>query len=220
MHQCRIAGCAQPASSAYSKFCNSHRSRVRRQGDPLQRGIRKADLRPYDRLVRERIAANTESPVWGKFEVRWAALVRDAKSRVAAYEGGAARPRQTIQAAREVIRIADAAQPREVVIAVAAMTLMHSLAPIYFASDNGFDAQLVKRVRGLTRNNSTAYRDGTGRVRRVYHELPPRAAAVLAGWLRQTLGILGMHLARLEREEAQSKRKEDQELSDALIALK
>jgi hypothetical protein len=147
-------------------------------------------------------------------------LVRDAKSRVAAYEGGAARPRQTIQAAREVIRIAETTEPREVVIAAAAMTLMHSMAPMYFASDDGFDAQLVRRVRGLAPGNSTAYRDGTGRARRAYHELPPRAVAVLAGWIREAVGILGMHLARLEREEQERRDREDEELGAALMALK
>ncbi|QUD86239.1 hypothetical protein [Phenylobacterium montanum] len=194
---------------------------MRRNGDANQRGITKADLKPYVDMVERRIVQNADSPVWEKMDARWAALVRDARSRIANYEGGFASPRQNVQAAREIVTLAGEVDPRRVVVAVSAMFMMLTAEPHRFKSDRAFDVQLVRRVRGLAAANSTSYIDPkTGRTRRTYHELPPRAATVMSDWLRETLGVLGHRLARLEEEERRLRDEERAELNDALMALR
>jgi hypothetical protein len=172
-------------------------------------------------MVLERMAKNADSRAWDLMDRRWQALVSDARARVAAYEGGMASPRQNITAAREIIRLAEEVEPREVVVTVAALVLMQAEAPHWFASDRAFDIQLVRRVRGLTPSNAPAYRDPkTGKARRAYSELSPRAAGVMADWLRVTLGVLGQRVAMLLRLEREAEAKEDAELEDALMALR
>jgi len=218
---CQVPGCGRPASSQFSRHCNHHRTRLRRNGDPAQRGVTKAALKPYRAMVLERMAKNADSRAWDLMDRRWDALVRDARGRIAAYESGTASPRQNIAAAEEIVRLAAEVESREVVVTVAAMVMMQALAPHSFASDRAFDVQLVRRVRGLTASNAPAYRDPkTGRARRAYRELSPRAAAVMADWLRLTLGVLGHRLVRLEEEERRAGAEDKAELSDALMALR
>jgi hypothetical protein len=221
MRQCQFSGCDRAASSSYARYCDHHRARLRRNGDPSQTSITKKDLKPYAELVVDRIAANAANPIWTKMDARWEALVSSAEARVGAYQAGTASPRQNIQAATEIGRVAANVEPRQVVVTVAAMYLMQSLDQSRFRSDRAFDTQLVRRVRGLTAANSTAYVDPkTGRTRRAYHELPPRAAAVMSDWLRQTLGVLGMRLAALEQAERRAAEQDHAELNDALMDLK
>ena len=152
---------------------------------------------------------------------RWLALANDARGRVHAYESGTASARANVTAAREIVRLADEVEPRLVVVTVAAMVLMQAEAPAWFMSSKAFDVQLVRRVRGLAPSNAPAYRDAkTGKSRRIYRELSPRAAVVMADWLRTTLGILGQRLAMMEREEREAEAKENAELGDALMALR
>jgi hypothetical protein len=100
------------------------------------------------------------------------------------------------------------------------MFLMQAQARHSFASERAFDVQLVRRVRGLTASNAPAYRDArTGRARRAYRELSPRAAAVMAEWLRMTLGVLGTRLVKLEEDERRAGEEDRAELSDALMRL-
>jgi hypothetical protein len=193
---------------------------MRRNGDPAQRGVTKAAMKPYREMVLNRMAMNADSRAWDLMDRRWQALVGDARARVAAYEGGTASPRQNIAAAREVIRLADAAEPREVVTTVAAMVLFQTFSPGSFASDTAFDHQLVRRVRGLVPSDAPAFRDRTGKARRAYTELSPRAALVLALWLRTTLGILGQRIAMLLRQEQEAEANEAAALQDALMGLK
>lgn len=221
MSHCQAAGCDRPASSSYSRYCQHHRSRMRRNGDPGQRGITKADLRPYLGMVRARMANNPDSPAWSLMAARWAALVADARGRIANYESGFASPRQNIMAAAEIVRLANEVEPMAVVETVAAMVLMQALAPERFKSDRAFDVQLVRRVRGLTESNAPAYFDpGSGKQRRRYRELSPRSALVMADWLRMALGVLGQRLARLEEEEQRIKEDDRAALNDALMGLR
>jgi hypothetical protein len=92
---------------------------------------------------------------------------------------------QFVQAATEIVRLAEDVSPRDVVVTASAMFLMQTMAGHMFRSEAAFDIQLARRVRGLTASNATAYRDPkTGKARRIYHELSPRAAATMSEWLR------------------------------------
>jgi hypothetical protein len=220
MYRCSVAGCDRPASSQFSRHCNQHRSKVRRHGDPQQRGVTKADLQPYVAMVRRRMHANPNSPAWELMQRRWAALVTDARTRIAADQAGAARYWPNVKAAEEIVRLAEEVEPREVVETVAAMTIMLTLDPHWFRSDDAYDAQLVRRVRGLTPSAAPTYRDRAGKARRAYPALSPRVVKVMAEWLRITLGVLGQRLAVLELQEREAEAEEGAILSDALLALR
>ncbi|GEO19087.1 hypothetical protein MAE02_67830 [Microvirga aerophila] len=71
---CRVAGCCSPTSSRYSIYCSSHKARLRRHGAVDQKAITKGDLKPYLRLVQDRIQKNEASSLWTQLNARWSAL--------------------------------------------------------------------------------------------------------------------------------------------------
>jgi hypothetical protein len=220
MRTCETPGCGL-RTAGYSRFCGRHKATLRRHGAPDQRGVTKAELKPYVAMVRDRIARNPNSTAWAKMDARWATLVRHAEGILAGYQGGRASYIYTIRAAEEVIRLGKLVEPREVVVTAAAMFVMERMDPRRFRGDEAFRAQLVRRVRGLCEANATDYRDwATGKSRRTYHELGPRAALVMGQWLAETLGILGLRIASLEEQEREARMREQRDLHDELMDLK
>jgi len=123
-------------------------------------------------------------------------------------------------AAYEVIKLAEAVKPREVFETALAMFMMQELEPRRFRSDAGFRFQLVRRVRALGDVNVGEYFDHeTGKMKRVYRELSPRAAAVIGQWVAEAVGAAGVHLARLEVQDEERMKAERVKLHQALEEL-
>lgn len=124
-------------------------------------------------------------------------------------------------AAREVVTLGENVTPREVVVCVLAMYLMWEMDTHRFRSDDGFRTQLVRRVRRLTEANAAFYFDPVAdKGKRVYRDLPPRAAKVFGGWLAETLGVAGLTLARLELRDIEKAKQDRLEMRAALAELK
>jgi len=218
---CRVPGCTQETASRYSPYCSVHKARLRRHGAVDQDGITAADLKPYLSKVNARIEKNRDSPAWGQLDGRWLTLVDHANSVIAAYEKGRASPRHEVKAAHEVVKIAGAAQAREVVETALAMFIMQEFEPRRFRSDDAFRVQLVRRVRALANMNAGEFYDHRAdKTRRVYREVSPRAVAVMGHWLSEAFGVAGLRLARLERADEERERKERLALHRALEELK
>ena len=221
MRRCDVSGCNGRAGT-YSRFCNAHKARNRRHGHPGQYGMTKADLKPYLGTVRDRIAKNASNAAWSHFEARWAALVDDCKARLAEHEQGRPYVRHARQAALEIVKIAqDEVQARTVLETVIALYLMADQDERRFRSDRAFLHQVVRRVRALTERNVGQYYDHqAGRRKRVYREFPPQAALVMGQWINEALGVAGLKVAKLERQEAEAKLEERRALSEALADLR
>ena len=218
---CRAPGCDSPTTSRYSVYCSRHQSRLRRQGDVAQEAISKADLKTYLKRVRQRIAKNPDSAAWGQLEARWMAIVERARGVIAAFHSGKAGARYLRKAAEEVLRVAEAAPPRDLVETALAVFVMQELDPRRFRSDAGFRFQLVRRVRALADVSAgQRYDHRSGKVRRVYRELTPRAVATIGQWLADMIGGAGIQFARLELRDVEKANQDRQELRTALAELK
>jgi hypothetical protein len=186
-----------------------------------QEAISKAELKTYLKRVRQRIAKNPESQAWGQLEARWLAVVEHAKGIVAGFQAGRAGTRYVRKAAEEVLKVAAVATPRDVVETVLAVFMMQEFDPRRFRSDPGFRFQLVRRVRALADVNAgQRYDHRSGKVRRVYRELAPRAVATIGQWLADMIGAAGVHVARLEVRDIEKAKQERQALWGALAELK
>jgi hypothetical protein len=218
---CRAPGCDSPTTSRYSVYCSRHQSRLRRQVDVAQEAITAADLKEYLKLVRARIEKNRESPAWAQLEARWVALVEHAKGIISGFRAGKAGASYTRRAATEVLKVAESAQPRDVIEVLLAMYVMEELEQRRFRSDPGFRFQLVRRIRALADVNAgTRYDHKSNKVRRVYREMSPRAVATMGQWLADTLGGAGARLAKMEREEQERQDRERSQLHESLASLK
>ena len=75
----------------------------------------------------------------------------------------------------------------------------------------------ILEVRGLADLNAGTYwNDAEQRVKRVYRELPPRAAIACGKLLAEAFGAPGLYLARLEKRDADAKRAERKRHYDRL----
>jgi hypothetical protein len=147
-------------------------------------------------------------------------LIEYAEGIIEQYEKGVPGSRFERLAAYEVVKLAEDVSARAVVEMTIAMVMMRELAPHAFRSDRSFWMQVARRVRGLTDVNfGERYVHETGKVKRCYRELSPRAALILGRWLAETLGVGGLHLARLEKEDAEKRNVNRRELADALSNL-
>ena len=217
---CRAISCLSKAASRYSPYCPRHKANLRRHGAVDQLGIRKADLKPYLKLVRRRIQKNVNNPVWKTFERRWLGLVEYAHSVIANYKRTRLGKRHVRIAAYEILKLAPEVRPRLIVETAAAMVVMQEFEPWRFRSDRAFRTQLGRRVRGLANVNvAESYQHATGRIKRYYRELTPRSAVLLGLWLAETLGLLGLHIARLEKNDHKRQVTERDELRQALSKL-
>lgn len=97
---------------------------------------------------------------------------------------------------------------------------MWEMEPGAFSSDKAFWVQLSRRVRALTDlNYGERYVHATGGVKRTYRDLSPRASIIFGKWLCDILGIGGLHIARLEKEDAEGRAAERNCLHVALREL-
>ncbi|KMO44876.1 hypothetical protein VQ03_00815 [Methylobacterium tarhaniae] len=216
---CRAPGCGA-RTSRYGAFCTTHRSRSRRHGHPDQESITTADLKPYLKLVRARIARNEASPLWAECEARWNAVLEHARRVLAAFQRCQAGYRPERIASQEVVKLAESVEPSKVVETTLAVFLLQEQQPRRFRSDKAFRFQLVRRLRGLTDLNAGSwYNHKTGKTHRAYRELTPRAVTAFAQWIIEALGGVALYLAGLERKQEQERQEQRRLLTEALEAL-
>ncbi|WP_245496664.1 hypothetical protein [Lichenibacterium ramalinae] len=125
------------------------------------------------------------------------------------------------QAASETVKLAETVEARTVMETAFAVYLMADQQPRRFASDRAFRVQLVRRLRGLAEANAGTWFDhDTGRMKRVYRELPPQAAKVMGEWCAKAFGAVGLFLARMDREQREAAaRKADADRAAMTAAL-
>lgn len=219
MNHCRVPGCNAPVSR-WGSLCSTHKTRQRRHGHPQQQGVSKAELAPYAAIIRQRKARNPNSPLWPSIEARWFALVDHCRGVVAASLRGKAMNRFERQACHEVVKLADHAETAEVVETALAVFLVQEQSPRRFLSDDAFRHQLARRLRALADVNAGTWFDHkTGKVKRVYRDLPAGTTVLLGAMLAETFGVAGLLLARRETEDAEKRRRENEELARAVQEL-
>lgn len=218
--KCRAAQCSEKAAG-FGTLCDRHKSIQRRHGHPEQAGVTVQELAPYRLRVRVRMEKNAASDAWNILRQRWEMMLEGAKEHEAAYRSGAAQIAHERQALNEFAKLGSHVPVAAVIETVLALYLMQEEQPRRFKSDVAFDAQLARRVRGLTDSNAGSYWDDKAkRTKRVYKDLPPRTLAALARHLKATFGVAGIYVARLEQQEANQQNNEKAALATALEGLK
>jgi hypothetical protein len=202
---CTVTGCHADADG-YSTKCGNHKTRERRHGDPAQTPITAQELQPFVRRVVLRMKNNPGSPAWAVLDARWGRLVDAARAALEAYHGGQPAMRQEVAAAAELVKLDETVGSRRVAAVALAMHALRWEQPHRFASDKGFAFQLARRVRGQSAVNRGSTWDNTRKkVRTVYREMPPRATATLAEWLRGAYGDAASMLVVKDEEDAKAR---------------
>lgn len=198
--RCRIPGCCGK-SSKWGAYCNSHKIRDRRHGDPEQETITKAIINPYIKIVRKRLEKNLE--LQDALAERWAETLEQSRRYLTDFvERGVPYVRTKREAAEELIKLSLHVDTREIAETAMAIYVLWDWEPGRFKSDRGFWFQLVRRCRGLAEVNAGSWYDHTsGKTKRVYRDLSPRTSKVMAEIIGDTFGAAGLTIARKETEE-------------------
>jgi hypothetical protein len=216
MKSCRLPHCGKEAGG-YGTLCYTHKRRSRRHGHPEQESIAVPELKPLRERIRARINKNETNPTWQLLRDRWMLVEKHADEVAASYARGTAFNTHEREAWLNIEQIALHADCMDLIEVVLAMYLLREEQPYRFKSDLAFDGQLVRRVRSLAPCNVGEYRDyKTGKIKRVYRDAKPKTVQIVAHLLKQTFGVAGLTVGRLERSELSKQRQEAGALYNAL----
>jgi hypothetical protein len=194
---CRASGCRDVVTRGqFTRYCAKHHRALYRHGHTHGNALSKRELSFYRKLVRTKRKATKDAQFWVECETRWLATIRKAQSVISSHNAGRPTHRSTRVAAEAIIKVAHATDSVEVMEVLGAMYLKQEQDPHRFVSDRHFWFCMVRRFRSLG-DTLTATRwdgranGGTGKLRRLYHDLTPRGVDELAKWLVEALGALG-----------------------------
>ena len=214
--QCEVVGC-RDNTTGWSTLCEAHKRAKRRHGHAEQAGVTGHELKPYLKRIAARRAKNAGNPLWQLLRGRWEALTGHAEATLAGYASGAAAVSYERQTAEQLMTLRDAVPGDLVIDAALAMYSYGEDRPGRFKSDQAFNFQLARRVRGLARANAGSHWSATeGRVKRTQRDIPPRVLACLAESLRVAFGVPGLKLAAMDKTDAAGLLTERQRVSDAM----
>lgn len=180
MHRtCRVPGCSKPARSPQGAMCEGHRQRWRRHGDPKQQAISKRDIAPFVNQVKATIEKDTTSRIEAGLNKLKNLLEDDAKATIAESKKRAM-SKHRLRAAHEMLKVLQGVDAITLASVIAGTCLLQEYSPRRFASDRGFNFQLVRRFRALSDLNAgTYYNHETGKVHRVYKDVPAQVTELL-----------------------------------------
>lgn len=214
---CRVRHCGEPPASRFSPYCRRHKSTHRRQGAPDQTAITITELKPFRDRVSARMAKNEASLLWAHLEDCWATIATEARTEADRRVGN----RYQRSAAHELLNIAADSTPREIVITILAMFVLWHDMPWRFRSDAAFRLQLARRVRALTsRHTGEIYDHRTGKQKRIYREMTPKAGNIIGQKLSAAFGAAGFQLAILDRRDREKAHKAKEAIATAIRELK
>ena len=201
----------------YGNLCDRHRGRQRRHGDPLQQPIRASHLAPFIRSLDRRQKLRPDAAAWSALMVRWDALLKACHDTLAIWDTGTPMRGFNVEAARELVKVAEQASPERAWKTAVAMCLLREADPHLFASETSFRVQLGRRVRHLTETNRGRYwNPAEGRYKFAYRDPSPRATFVIGDMLNEVFGVAGLYFAKQDRAEAAAKVSERKAFHDAL----
>jgi hypothetical protein len=208
LSRCIVTGCTTPARmlhrvwGMHGRYCETHRRRWRVHGDPMQASIPKHDLKPLIKIAR-RIVERDET---GKVDAslrQLHSILHDYATEVAVdIERGVAVAKWTGRGAREVLRVTNEARAVDSACLVASVFLLRDRNPWMFASQRGFEFELVRAYHKQVVTAWGRYWSEKGAISKtVYHELSPRCVEAIAVLLIATYAKWASHVIRVDQQE-------------------
>lgn len=214
---CKVNGCEGSTAGSHSRYCKHHRQRDRRHGDPLQLTVRSVDLAPYRKKVRAILLRDPERTVENAMREGWDVLIDIAQTEIDRMMTGAPGNKWYRQVCKEFLKLRDADAFEEVLEVGLALYLMAEQEPRRFASFRGFKFQLVRRVRSTTDMNvGEVYDPASGKTKRWYRDMPPKAVMVMADMLVTFLARAAARIIHIDRHEREREVKRREALDKAL----
>ncbi len=207
MRPCKVPGCGFFAKG-YSTYCENHKRNKTRHGHPLQRGVTKADLKPYVREVRNFLANNHPDKAKAVLEDVWGRAVKEAQRFVEMANKGRPFTGYEMEAQQAILSLSREQHADTIGVTLIAMGLWYEDNPSFWTYDEGFRYQTVRMLLRLNpREASYQWRNGKME-RSSYRQIPPKTIDHLWGIVHSTgLIAYGVEMAR-RKEKAKEQRLE------------
>jgi len=188
--------------------CSVCLARIKRHGDAHQYAIRPNHLEPYLRIV-QRVRERNVHLNWDAIHSRWDVVVNHAKDFLAEWRAGKAIISYHRSGAEAIVTLSEKVDAKDVIDTAIAMYLMDEFEPNRFQSFVAFKTQLVRAIRKLDKGNLTRHRSKHQQGQTsTLNELHPHSVEYIASLIVPTLGVVGAHVAKLERTKEEKEREE------------
>lgn len=178
---CRVDGCFQTATK-FSHLCERHRNTARVHGDPLQTSITKADLKPYVKTIRDYLRKRSGPRAEAVIARDWERVRSASAAFLASAERGQPHNIHSRNAAKVVVDVSGEQHPTDIAITLMAMGYFYADQPRRWASDQGFQFQVVRMFRKLAKHQADYSWTRTGQMIRSSPKRCPQGT-VRALWL-------------------------------------
>lgn len=217
MRQCKADGCFM-LTKGYSSYCERHKRNLARHGHPHQKGIKKADLKPYRRAVRAFLHKQTSSDPKAILEGIWNRTTDEARSFIKQAEQGRPYNGHQMQAHQAILSLAKEQDAGTIGEVLMAMGYWLEFAPRFWRHDDGFRYQTVRMLLRLNPKEA-AYQWYDGKMTRsVYRDVPPKTTEYLWAIVVNTeLVSYGAEIARRDAKAIERRRVRAEEERLALL---
>jgi len=217
MTTCSATDCGRQVAGR-SRYCSRHFSTNRRHGDSTQVGITQGRIKPQIALVRSYIARRDGDVLWPKLEAVWASAVSRAREQVAEIRSGRPFIRQEGFAAAELVRVAETAQPRQIIATLVAMAILQAQQPGVFRTDKAAYVQTARRFRSLSKSSRrVCWSACTGTHKTRITDIRSDVAVALGRLLKESMGAIAHYIIEGVAAENQARAAS---LSDAYAGLR
>lgn len=208
MRPCKVAGCGFFAKG-YSTYCENHKRNKTRHGHPLQRGITKADLKPYVKEVRRFLASNHPDKAKAVLEGIWKRTVKASQWFVDMANKGRPFTGYEMEAHQAILSLSREQHAETIGVTLIAMGLWLEDDPRFWKYDEGFRYQTVRMLLRLNPCEASWQHLPNGKtIRSSYRQIPPKTIEHLWHIIHSTgLVAHGMEMAR-RKEKAKEQRLE------------
>ncbi|GEM_PF-3218890 len=205
MRPCKQQGCGHDAKG-FSSYCEYHKRNKARHGHPLQRGITKADLKPYVKEVRAFLANNHPDKAKAVLEGIWGRTVKASQRFIDMANKGSPFIGYEMEAHQAVLSLAREQDAETIGVTLIALGLWLEEDPRFWKHHDGFRYQAVRMLLRLNpREASFQWRNGKME-RSSYRQVPPKTIEHLWAIIHSTgLIAYGVEIAR-RKEIAKEKR--------------
>jgi hypothetical protein len=225
MRYCIVPNCTKQARSSRiwgvtSSLCEGHRRRWRRHGDAGQAAITRQELKPLAAAARRIIARDLSGRLQGVLARLHSSLQDFATGVLSDIEHGQRVPKWTLRGVEQVVKVMTATDPVECACVVSSVFMLCEEQPRRFASQRGFQFELVQAFRKQIDTSWGRYWDEkTNRSKTVYVEITPRCVEAIAAILIHTYAKLASRIITLYQQERTQPMKDKQTIDEVFDAL-
>ncbi|KAB2699305.1 hypothetical protein F9K79_09430 [Ochrobactrum sp. Kaboul] len=185
MRPCKAHGCGFFAKG-FSTYCEYHKRNLTRHGHPLQKGVTKADLKPYVKEVRTFLADNHPDKAKAVLEDIWGRTVKEAERFLEMASRGRPVIGYELEANQAVLSLSREQGAETIAVTLIAMGVWYEEDPRFWKYDEGFRFQAVRMLLRLNpREASFQWRNGKME-RSSYRQIPPRVMQYLWNIIHST----------------------------------